>query len=143
MAADPGKGALDDPPQHDEAARIAALHDLERPCAGAGDKSRHLGSGVSAVSDDALDERKTPPRLLQQFLGTITILDVGGVDVDVQQQALRVDEDMALAAEDLLPGIVAGRVERAPTFTAPLALCASRIAVVGLASRPERSRLST
>ena len=33
-------------------------------------------------------------------------LDIGGVDVDVQQQALRVDEDMALATEDFLPGIV-------------------------------------
>ncbi len=83
------------------------------------------------------------------------------MDIDVQQQpsachpnllrrpgalarsALRVDDDVALAAEDLLSGIEAGGTKRAPPFKAPLALWASRIAVVGLASRPARSRFAT
>lgn len=145
VAADPGEGAFHDPAlgQHHEASDVAALDDLERPAAGAGDERAHLRPGVAAIGDDALDEREAPPRLAQQRLGAIAILDIGGMDVDVQQQALRVDEDVALAAEDLLAGIVPGRVERAPPFTAPLALCASRIAMVGLASRPARSRLST
>ena len=145
VAADPSQSAFHDPAlgQHDEASNIAALHDLERPITGAGDESTHLRPGVTTVGNDTLDEREAPACLPQQRFGAITVLDIGGVDVDVQQQALRVDEDVALAAENLLPGIVAGWVERAPPFTAPLALCASRIAVVGLASRPERSRLST
>lgn len=145
VAADPSQSAFYDPAlgQHDEASNIAALHDLERPVTGAGDESTHLRPGVATVGNDTLDERETPPCLPQQRFGAVTVLDISGMDVDVQQQALRVDEDVALAAENLFPGIVAGRVERAPPFTAPLAVCASRIAVVGLASRPERSRLST
>ena len=145
VAADPGQGTFHDPAlgQHDEASNIAALHDLDRPITGAGDESTHLRPGVAAVGNDTLDERKTPPSLPQQRFGAVLVLDVGGMDIDVQQQALRIDEDVALATEDFFPGIVAGWVERAPPFTAPLALCASRIAVVGLASRLERSRLST
>ena len=85
-----------------------------------GHEFAHLGSGVAAVGDDALDEGKAPPRLPQKSLGAVAILDTGGVAVDVQQQTLRVDKDMALAAENLFPGIVARWVERAPPFTAPL-----------------------
>ena len=145
VSADPSQSAFYDPAlgQHDEASNIAALHDLERPVTGAGDESTHLRPGVATVGNDTLDERETPPSLPQQCFGAVTVLDIGGMDVDVQQQALRIDEDVALAAEDFLPGIVSRWVDRAPPFTAPLALCASRIAVVGLASRPERSRLPT
>ena len=38
------------------------------------------------------------------------------MDVDIQQQALRVEEDVALAVKDLLSGIEAGRIKRAPPF---------------------------
>ena len=145
VAADPGEGAFHDPAlrQYDKASNIAAFHDLELPTAGTGDERTHLGSSIAAIGDDALDERETSPRLPKQRFGTVAVLNIGGMDVDVQQQALRVDEDVALAAEDLLPGIEAGRTKRAPPFTAPLALCESSIAMVGLASRPARSRLST
>jgi hypothetical protein len=145
VAADPRQGAFHDPAlwQDNEAANIAALHNLERPGARAGDEGPHLGSGITTIGDDALNERKTPPRLPQQLFGAVAVLDIRGMDIDVQQQALRIDQDVTLASKDLLPRIVTGRVKRAPPFTAPLALCASRIAVVGLASRPELSRLST
>ncbi len=145
MAAYPGERSLHDPAlgQNDEASNIAAFDDVERPVAGAGDERSHLGSSITAIGNDALDERETSPRLTQQPLRTVAVLDIGGMDIDVQQQALRIDEDVALAAEDLLPGIEPGPVERTPPFSAPLALCASRIAMVGLASRPARSRLAT
>ena len=145
VAADPAERALDDPAlgQHDEAADISALDDLQVPRARPRDQRPHLGAGIAAVGDNALDEREAPPRLSQQCLGAVAVLDVGGVHVDVQEEALRVDEDVALAPDDLLAGIVARAVERRPPFSAPLALCASRIAMVGLASRPARSRVST
>lgn len=108
VAADPGEGAFHNPAlgQHDEAANIAALHDLKLPITGASDESTHLRPGVTTIGNDTLDEGETPPSLPQQCFGAVTVLDIGGVDVDVQQQALRVDEDMALATEDFLPGIV-------------------------------------
>lgn len=65
IAADPGERAFHDPPlgQYDETSNIAARHDLELPAAGPGDERSHLGSGIAAIGDDALDERETPPRL--------------------------------------------------------------------------------
>jgi hypothetical protein len=62
----------------------------------------------------------------------------------VDQQALRIDEDMAflafdLLALDLLAGVVARRIGD-PPFSALLTLCESITAAVGLVSRPIASR---
>ena len=54
----------------------------------------------------------------------------------LHQQALGVDQDVTLLALDLLAGIKARRVDRAPPFSALLTLWLSMIAAVGLASRP-------
>ena len=48
--------------------------------------------------------------------GAIAILHVGGVNDDAQQKTERIDEDMALAARDLLARIEALRVERRAPF---------------------------
>jgi hypothetical protein len=66
-------------------------------------------------------------------LGAVPILNAGPMDGDGQQQAERIGQDVALAANHLLAGIVARRVERSPPLTAPLAVWLSMIAVVGLA----------
>jgi hypothetical protein len=60
----------------------------------------------------------------------------------VHQQALRIDEDVALLALDPLAGIETMRV-RDPPFSALLTLWLSMIAAVGEASRPACSRQST
>ena len=70
--------------QHDEASNIAALHDLERPVTGAGDESTHLRPGITTVGNDTLDEGKAPPSLPLQCFGALTVLNIGGMDVDVQ-----------------------------------------------------------
>jgi hypothetical protein len=57
----------------------------------------------------------------------------------VDQQALRIDKDMAFLALDLLAGIVAWRIID-PPFSALLTLCESITAAVGLVSRPIASR---
>jgi hypothetical protein len=62
---------------------------------------------------------------------------------DREQQAERIGQQVALAACDLLGGIVAGRVERSAPFCAALAVWLSMMAVVGLASRPAASRTAT
>lgn len=52
----------------------------------------------------------------------------GGMDYDTQQQAERIDKDMAFATGDLLAGIKALRVERRAPFRAALSLWLSMIA---------------
>ena len=118
VAADPGKGALDDPAlgQDDEAMGIAALDDLQGPRAGLGNNPGHLWPLVAGVGKDALDERKGSPRGAQQIARAIAVLHVGRVDDHAQQEAQRIDQDVALAAGDFLARIKALRVERRAPF---------------------------
>ena len=145
VPADPAEGAFNDPAfgENHEAVQVRAFHDLQCPGPGAPDQVGHFRAGVATISDDALDEGEPLAGLAEQRLRPVPVLNVGGVNIDVQEQAKRVDEDVALAPEDLLTRVIAGRIKRAPPFNAPLALCASMIAVVGLASRPAASRLWT
>lgn len=122
---------------------IAALDDLQGPGAGVGDRHGGFGALISGIGEDALDEGKGAARLSQDLPQTIAILNVGGVDDDAQQQAERVDEDVAFAARDLLARVIALRIDRGPPFCAALALWLSSTAAVGLASRPSCSRTAT
>ena len=74
---------------------------------------------------------------------TVTILNVRRMDDGTNQEALGIGDDMALASFDFLARIIAGRVDRAPPFSALLTLWLSMIAAVGLASRPACSRQRT
>ena len=144
-AVEPGDGAFDDPTlgQDDEPMGVAALDDLRGPGSGVGDRLGGFRPLISGVGEDALDERKGAARLPQNLAQTIAILNVGGVDDDAQQQAERVDQDVALAARDLLAGVIALRIDRGPPFCAALALWLSSTAAVGLASWPACSRTAT
>src|SRR5918998_1401040 len=64
---------------------------------------------IGRVSPHELDGRKQMLQTLQQELGPCTIMDVGGLHLVLQQSALRVDEQMALAALDLLAAVVPTR----------------------------------
>lgn len=118
VAADPGESTLDDPSlgQDDEAMGIAALDDLQAPEAGLGDDFGHLRPLVAGVGKDAFDERKGSPRGAQQVARAVAILHVGRVDGDAQQQAKRIDQDVPLAAGDLLAGVETLRIERGAPF---------------------------
>ncbi len=121
--------------------QLVALDDLEGPGAGLCQGRRQLRSPIAGVGEDALDEGEQAARAaVEDQPGAIAILDVGRVDDDVQQETEPVDEDVPLAAFDLLARVIARRIERRPPFCAPLALWASMIATVGLASRPAFSR---
>lgn len=78
--------------------RIAALDDLDGPAPGVGDGLRHLGPLIPCIRKDAVDEGKQTARCPQHLAGTIAILHVGGVDDHAQQEAERIDEDVALAS---------------------------------------------
>src|SRR4051812_39695668 len=104
---------------------VAAAHDLEDPRAGPGDNRLHFSPLIACIGDDALQKGKAPARFSQQRLGPIPVLYMSRMQGDDQQQSKRVGQDVALAAQDLLARVIAGRVKRAPPFES--ALC--RLAV--------------
>ena len=126
-----------------KAAGIGSLYDLQLPSSDAPDHERHLFTGIAAISKDAFDEGEQSSRPAQQLEGTVAVLNISRMDDDVQQEAERVDEDVPLAARDLLARIVALRVDPGPPFCAARALWLSMIATEGLASRPAASRQAT
>ena len=70
----------------------------------------------------------------------VAILNVSSMNDGMNQQALRIDENVPLLALDLLSRVVARRINRSPPFSALLTLWLSMTAAVGLASRPIASR---
>jgi hypothetical protein len=116
---DPCQGSFDDPPfgQDDEPVQLVALDDLQSPGTGLGDGGRGLRSLITGIGKDALDEREEAARApVENERHTITVLHVGRMDDDLQQEAERIDENMPLAARDLLACIKALRVERGAPF---------------------------
>src|SRR3712207_2228215 len=142
----PADGALDDPAlrQHDELVAVGPLDDLQVHLAADGaEPGLELRSLVAAVGVELEQEWVEPEQRPHRQHPTVAVLDVGGVDDGLHQQALGVDQDVALLASDLLARVVARRVDATPPSSAPLTLWLSMIAAVGLASRPARSRHST
>lgn len=64
-------------------------------------------SGIATVREDGLHEGERPAGAFQHALRAIAILDVGGMDLDREQAAVGVGQDVALAPMDLLSGVVA------------------------------------
>jgi hypothetical protein len=122
--ADPGEGPFDDPAfgQDYKAVEIAALDDLEPPRTALGDSLRHFRPLVATIGVDALDKGEGATGLPQHGSGTVTVLNIGGMNDDAQKEAKGIDEDVALASFDLLARVVTRGIERRPPFTAPLAL---------------------
>lgn len=124
--------------------RLAALDDFDDPTPGASSGFCQARSLVACIGEDALDEREEAAgAVIENQPCAIAILDIGGMHDNVQEQAERVDEDVPLAARNLLARIKALRVECRAPFCAALALWLSMIAAEGLASLPSRSRVAT
>lgn len=95
--------------------RIGSLDDLESPGSRARDGLLHLRSLITRIGEDCLDEREALPRLAQDVARAVAVLDAVGVNDHAQQKAERVDEDVTLASNDLLPRVITLRVQaRAP-----------------------------
>ena len=146
ISADPCQRPLDDPTlrQHREFVQLRALDNYNNPAADAGRRQSRARSLITSIGKDLENERPQGARSLVKHQGrAVAVLNVGGMNCDAQQQAERIDEDMPLAARDLLARIITLRVKRSPPFCAALALWLSMIATVGLASRPSCSRTAT
>src|SRR5208282_3857921 len=77
-------------------------HDLDCDQRGRGD----LLTGISAVSEDPLDEREDAARSPQKRSAAVTILDARRMRFEHEAAAVGVDERMALASVNLLSGVV-------------------------------------
>ena len=146
-AIEPGDGALDDPSlgqDHKSFDLIRAFDDLDF------DARQHPSQGVveggtliGRIGKQLGQERMQPEHRGEQQDAAVAILDVGGMNNGVQQQAQRIYEKMAFLALDLLARIIARRVDPGPPFSALFTLWLSMMAAVGLASRSLCSRHST
>ena len=97
--------------------QLVTLDDLQSPGAGLGDGCSERRSLVGGIGEDALDEGEAAARApIEDEACAIAVLHIARMDDDVQQEAERVDEDVPLAARDLLARIVALRVERGAPF---------------------------
>ena len=121
--------------------QFGSLDDFEvDPAAGSVQPSLEFRPLVAAVCVGLQQEREQPEQRAHQQHTAIAVLDIGGVDDRVQQQALGIYEKVALLTLDPLARIEARRIDRRPPFSALLTLWLSMIAAVGLASRAASSR---
>jgi hypothetical protein len=111
-SAKPGEGSLDDPTPREKLEAFDALwslDDLNRPWSAMGERSYELIAAVNSIGKDMAQLGKPAPQLLQQRNGPVAILNVGGVNLNGEQEAIGVGDNMSFAAVDTLTGIVASR----------------------------------
>ena len=152
---EPSNGALDNPTawQHHKPFGVIGAFDDFRFELRQDSRERLLEfwSLIAAVGKQLLQERIHPEQSGKQQDAAIAILDIGGMNDGVEQQAHRIYENVALLALDLsatsslslLARIIAMRIDAGPPFSALLTLWLSMMAAVGLASRSPCLRHST
>jgi hypothetical protein len=64
-------------------------------------------SSIAAVGEDMLDEGEAPSGPLQYALRAVAVLEVGSMDLDYEQPAVGVGQNVPLAAVDPLSGVIA------------------------------------
>ncbi len=79
-------------------------------------RNTHFRSLISGIGENALDKREPSARFTQQGARAVAVLDIGGQNAHAEQEAERIDEDMALAARDLLARVEPLRVNRGAPF---------------------------
>ena len=95
---------------------------------------------VGAIGEQFRQEGKQTEQCREQRKAAVAILNIGGGDDAVQQQALAIDQNMSLLALDQFARIEAVRIDAKPPFSALFTLWLSMMQAVGLASRSAFSR---
>ena len=141
---EPCEGSFDDPAfwQDDKAfSLIRALDDFDvHACQYFRDGVAEHRALIAAIGVEFQQERIQAEHGRHDQCTAIAVLDIGGVHDGMDQQALRVDENMPLLALDLLSRVVTRRINRGPPFSALFTLWLSITAAVGLASFATASR---
>ena len=78
---------------------------------------RGAWSLIAGIGEDPLDKGEKAARApIENQPRPVAVLNIAGMDDDVQQKAERIDKDMALAPGDLLARIKPLRVKRGAPF---------------------------
>ncbi len=150
----PGEGPLDDPasfehmkafgtdllpidfdPFRDQDASQATprvFDDLDLPAELRIDPLAEAFLLICAIGPDQLETRKVSPQRRKQELATASVLKVGFMHQHMQDQPIRVDEQMTFPALDLFSPIEAAK----PPFWLVFTDWLSMIAALGVGSRP-------
>jgi hypothetical protein len=137
-AAEPRERSFYNPPlgQDDESRDAAKTFDnLQSPPAELGRPAYQL-AGVTTIGPDDLEAGKQSTNLPQHELGSVAVLDVGGVHDDTQYQTEHIDHDVSLSALDFLARVVPA----VPPFSTVFTDWLSMIAAVGVGFRPAPTR---
>lgn len=105
-ASEPGESPLDDPASGDDdeaLGGIAPPDDLDRPIAFAGERISQLVAGITCVGEEVAQPRIEGADGGEHAGRAVAILDVGRMHHDADEVAVRIGDDVALAALDLLP----------------------------------------
>jgi hypothetical protein len=112
-AAQPGKGAFDNPSARQKhkgvLGGVGALDDLEGPLTECGHGAAQLVAGITAIGENVAQSGIERSDQGQDIDGAVAVLDIGGMDLQADKVSLRVGDDVALAAFDLLAGVEPSR----------------------------------
>src|SRR5436853_1513581 len=144
-SAEPGKGSLNHPASRQELEAFDAewpLDDLDSPLAAMGERVSKLLAAIDPVGKHMPQLGKALAQALQQGHGAMDILNVGGMNVNGQQQAVGVGDDMALASVDAFAGVKTARpasLRRRGTLAVNDGGCRSRLAFEFAPRSPDQS----
>ncbi len=119
----------------DKLVRLRAFDDFNDPAVPA-NRPIHKLPGITAIGPDNFKAPPSRTQLLDQQLAAITVLDVGRVNDQREDQAERVNNDMALAPL----GFLARIVPSVAPFSAVLTDWLSMMPALGVGLRPSSIR---
>src|SRR5215218_6951135 len=108
--AEPGECAFDDPSarQHLKSlGRVGSLDDRDGPGPMTLEGIAQFAARIAAIGEDVAQPCKPVADGLEQRRGSVSILHIGRMNQDEEHDAQCVSDDVALAAVDLFPGVVA------------------------------------
>ena len=141
VTSQPSEGSFHDPPfgQDLEPRRIGApFDDLQTPAAPQIYNPVQPLPSVAAIGPHQPQPTPTWTQPLQHQPGPSTVLNIGRVNHDHQDQSQRVNDDMSLAPVDFLPRVVAAT---APLFSVVLTDGLSIMAAEGVGFLPAAMRV--
>lgn len=112
VSVEPSQGTLHDPASRQDFEAlgcVGSLDDVDGPFSDAAQRVFELVPSIAAIGEDVPQPREGFNDFGQHQRCPVAVLDVGGVDEGMDEIALGVGEDMALASFDLLAGVISPR----------------------------------